>query len=255
MSNQFLKISNELIKGQDEQGINSFKLIGTEGFTLYTYLLYQQNNNQNVSINIRMIQSFLCRNYDKRLVLDYKNKEGKPCKVSLMKDRKTIINYLQYLYEQKYITIHNIDDILLQHNKFNSIGINDILIISCNYIAKDRYTLIPSDLYFDYIHKIGHIGWSLLVILSNLHNETFGNNMSNGFAYPKEEYLAETINKGITSTKQYLYLLDKLKLIKIEEQPNIEIITSKGKEITYTRNHYIVKWKLQGNKYYIQIGK
>jgi hypothetical protein len=255
MSNNFLKINNDFIKAPNENGVNTFKIIGTEGFTLYTYFLYQQSYNQSTNTSIRMIQAFLCRNYDKRPELTYKNKNGDPCRIGLMKDRKTILTYMEFLHNNKYIEIHNIEDLISEHGKFSSIGINDIFVISCNHIPKDKYTLIPGDIFLDCIHKIGHVGWSLLVILSNLHNDSFGNSESNGFAYPKEEYLAETINKGLTSTKQYLYLLSKKNLIKIEEQPNIEIITVKGSEITYTRNHYIVKWKLQGNKYYLPIGK
>lgn len=252
MSNQFIKINNEFFKGKDENGINTFLKIGTEGFTLYTYFLYQQGINQSCNINIRMIQSFLCRDYEDRPELEYKNKKDTKCKISCIKDRKTILHYIECLYKNKFIVIHNIDDILKGIKSFGGIGINEILIISCNGIPNDKYTIIPNDLYFDYIHKIGHIGWSLLTILSNLHNASFGGEYSYGFAYPKEEYLSEIINKGLTTTKQYLYLLGKQKLIKIEPQPTIIIETSHGDEYIYTRNHYIVKWKIPDNEYYIE---
>ena len=252
MANQLIKINNIFLKTREDD-INIFRRIGTEGFTLYTYFLYEQSNNNSVNISIKMIQTFLTRNYDKRPMLDYKKRQ---CQIGVLKSKPTIILYIKALLKNDFITIKNLDDIYKKHNNnLDSININEILIISCNNITNNKFTLIPSNLFLDYIHRIGHIGWSLLVILSNLHNESFGGEQSCGFANPSQEYLSNTINKGTTAIKAYLCLLEKLRLIKIEPQEKITINTPHGQVDTYLANHYIVKWKLTENKYYILIKK
>ena len=251
MANQFLKINNEFLKGRDKDDINIFRKIGTEGFTLYSYFLYVQGNNESANVSIKNIQSFLCRYYDKRPSLNYKNRQ---CKIGNLKSKQTILLYINALIKNKLITIHNLEDLITHYKKFESININETFIISCNAIPDEKYTLIPCNLFLNYIHKIGHIGWSLLSILSNLYNDSYGNKYSNGFANPSEEYLSKTINKGLTTVKAYLHLLEQLKLIKIEQQDNIYIETPHGTEVTYTPNHYITRWKLSDDKNYVSIG-
>lgn len=200
-----------------------------------------QGSNDTCNVSIKSIQGFLSREYNNRPILNYKNKQ---CKISTLKSKQTILIYLQDLLKQKLIKIYNANDIKNKYGIINKININETLIISCKEISKDKYSLMPNDLYLNYIYKIGHIGWSLLCVLSNLHNNTYGGTGCQGFANPSEEYLSKTINKGTTTIKVYLKLLKELKLIKIEEQDNIYIETAHGEEVSYTSNHYIIKWKI-----------
>lgn len=262
MSSQFIKISNDFFKPEKT---NLFKRIGTEGFLLYTYLLYQQGMNLTLNTTLKIIQSSINKDYTKRQSVKYNN--NKHCKISCLKEKDTIINYLDILQINNLIILHNIDDIknyihekLNKEFKMNLINVNQTMIIECLHPSdvSGNFTSIPSNLCRDYIHRVGHIGWSILCLLSNLHNYTYGNQEDYGFANPSEDYISDVVHKGTSAIKAYLPLLERLKLIKIYPQPPITITNQYGDdEIEYTPNHYVVKWKNPDvdNEYFVETRK
>jgi len=236
----FIMIDNEMLL--DTSGFNTFKRVGTEGFALYCYLLTQQGQRSYCQINIKMIDGFMNRKIEKPKNLFYT--KDKTSKVSTMKDRKTIIKHLNSLYNSKLIS--------MEYKK--TYGINDMLIIKVKRIETNNFTMISEDLFVDYIYKIGHVGWSLLYILTKLHNEDYGSCSCEGYANPTEEYLNSIIKKNIKTIRAYLYLLKDYKLINICVNERIY----KGADAygvnfyEYIPNNYTVRNRLVDNKYYIE---
>lgn len=237
----FIKINNNILT--DNNQFNTFKKIGTEGFTLYCFLLTQQGQKSYCQTTIKMIASFMNRDIKNPKELEYSN--SKKCRVSSMKDKKTISKYLRLLNANEMIEVKT--DM--------SVKLNDILTLKTKKPDDKNFTMISEDLFVDYIHKIGHIGWSLLCILTKLHNSDFGNCSSEGFANPTEEYLSSIIKKDLKTIRAYLYLLQDYKLIKIEPQkPIYRGLDKNGVEFyEFLPNTYVVKNRLVDNKYYLEI--
>lgn len=251
MNETFLKIEHELFDSEK----NIFELAGTEGFTLYCTLLYYQASSPSVCIRLKDVQTFLTREYDKRLILTYSAK--KKCKVNCLKDKETITKYFGTLVRIGLVEILNLQDLIAKQKnkefKYERINLSDTLIIKCKKEKNsNKWNAISTDLFEDYIYKIGHTGWSILCLLSKLHNKTYGNIMDGGFANPTEEYISIIISKSIDTVSVYLYMLQNQKLIKIQAQEPITIINKYGnEEDKYLPNHYIVKHKINGDKYFL----
>ena len=235
MSNNFIKISNEWLT--DTNINNLFARIRTEGFTIYCILLYIKGDKNKFQVTIKEIQNILCRNYDKRPIITYsKNKSNY---INVIKETRTVKKYLKLLCRQKLIEIEG--DI----GKIDEIRITDYMIIDAIGLKfKKGFTPINCDLILDKIHMIGHIGFSLLYVLSNLFNKNFAN--------PSEELLKDVIKRDKNTVRTYLYLLQEEKLIKIFPQSPVLLCKDKnGNNVyQYLSNHYIVNSKLPGNEYY-----
>ena len=129
--------------------------------------------------------------------------------------------------------------------KIDKIRINDYMIIDVIGLKfKKGFAPINCDLILDKIHMIGHIGFSLLYVLSSLFNKNFAN--------PSEEFLKDVIKRDKNTVRTYLYLLQEEKLIKIFPQSPVLLCKDKnGNNVyQYVSNHYIVSSKLPGNDYY-----
>ena len=238
----FIKIDNDMLLSTDK--FNIFERIGTEGFTLYNYLLTQQAQKAYCQINIKMIISFMDRETRNGKDLLYINKT---CKVSKLKSRKLALKNLRILRDNELIKLDT-------DEKELTYGLNEIITVKVSKIETNNFTMISEDLFVDYIHKIGHIGWSLLYILTKLHNDNFGSSTSEGFANVSQQYLKSIIKRNEKTIGAYLNLLESYKLIKIEKNEAIYRGENKhGQEIyEYVPNNYIVKNRLSDNKYYIQ---
>lgn len=235
MSDNFIRINNEWLFDTSEGNI--FVRIGTEGFTTYCALLYIKGNKNKFQVSIKEIQNVLCRNYDKRPIITYSKKKSNY--INVIKDTRTIKKYLKLLIRENLIKIEG--DI----EKIDKIRINDYMVI--NIIQKEYkkgFTPIIYDLILDKVHTIGHIGFSLLYILTSLFNKNFAN--------PSEEYLKNVIKRDRNTVRTYLYLLQEKELIKIFPQSPILLGKDKnGKDLyKYVPNHYIVNNKIPGNEYY-----
>lgn len=241
MSKSFIRIDNEWLINAKEGNI--FERIGTEGFAIYCVLLQIKGSNDKFQVNLKQIQQILSKDYNKRPKVKYS--ANKINYITITKGIRTIKKYLKVLQREKLIEVsHNIDNI----------NTNDFIIVN---IPEQEYTKgftpMANDLILDKIHKIGHIGFSLLYILTNLFNRSYGGEYSEGFANPSEEYLSKIIKCGISTVKVYLYLLQDKRLIKIQPQPRILLCYNKDGDpvYQYIPNHYVVKNKLPENKYYL----
>lgn len=225
----------------NENGVNPIQAIGTEGFLLYHYFLYEQGNKPMCNISINMIQEFLNRDYDNRPILKYTSK--KQNKVSLMKNKTTIIKYLNILSNNKYIKIHN---------KLST-SIHKPIIIECIKTEETGFDAFPMNLLVNEIHRIGHIGFNILCLLGKNFNSSYGSISCEGFANPSEEYISKVIHRDIKTVRAYLYLLQSEKLIKIKKQTPIVVGVNEHNEpiYEYINNHYEVGYKMSGNKYNI----
>jgi len=234
-------IDNNML--MDNDNFNTFEKIGTEGFALYCYLLTQQGQRNYSQMTLKMISTFMDREVKNPKDLNYN--KNKVCKVGNLKSKKMILRYLNLLNEYK----------LIKFDKSINYGINDIIIIKTLRIeSEDGFTMISEELFIDYIHKIGHIGWSLLYILTRLHNDGFGSISCEGFANPSEEYLKSIIKKDVKTISAYLYMLQSYKLITIEKNnPIFKGTNNHGVEIfDFIPNNYVVKNRLVDNKYYVE---
>lgn len=239
MSNKnFIMVDNDILTNTEE--LNTYNKIGTQGFALYCYLLSQQNNKSYCQVSIKMIDTFMNREVKNPKLLDYKNKE---CSVATLKSKKIILNFLKVLNNNEFIEL----DLDVDYKP------NDLITIKVKKCENNKFTMISEELFVDYIHKIGHVGWSLLYILTNLHNYDRGGCFSCGYANPSEEYLKKITKKDIKTIRAYLYLLQDYKLIKIERQERItKGVNMYGVEVyEYLPNNYIVKNRLSDNKYYV----
>jgi hypothetical protein len=131
---------------------NLFTQVSTKGFYLYSYLLYRQNSSSSCETTLKMIQSFLNRDFDTRPTIYYGKKKHK---VELIKEKETIIKFLSILHKSGLIKVGNVD--FTEDNKA-VININKTLIIQVKQFTESNFIAIPEQLYFDKIHKIGHIG-------------------------------------------------------------------------------------------------
>lgn len=241
LSKSFIRISNEWLTNADQGNI--FERIGTEGFAIYCVLLKIRGTQDKFQVNLKQIQQLLSKNYKSRPLIKYST--TKKNKINVIKDIRTIKKYIKALTREKLIET--------DCNVYN-ITVNDFMTVE---ILEENYpkgfTAIASDLILDKLHKVGHVGFSLLYILTNLFNKDYGGEYSQGFANPSEEYLSKIIKRDINTIRAYLYLLQDKKLLKIEPQSKILLCYNKDGDpvYQYLPNHYIVKNKLSENKYYI----
>jgi len=263
----FIKIPNSFFTIErneigEEIGINKFKQFGTEGFTIWTYLLYTQGNQVSAQTSIKRIQSFLNRNKNTRKI---KSKNG-------LSDARTIKKYLDILHKMNMIKVEEFIDeednesnqpLQQINNYFTDIRADDELFLQVNDMDNGKgFSMISSQLFFDYIHKIGHIGWSIYCLLFKNHNLNFGNTdednytMKNyGFATCTEDYISKLLNRSKANISEYITKHIPSTLIKILPQKSTEWYDHKTDTTvqTYMPNHYIVHAKYNPeNKYYIE---
>lgn len=174
----------------------------------------------------------------------------KKYKIELLKEKDTIIKVLSILHKNKLI---NINDIEFTEDHKSKININEIMVIECNTFMESQFIAIPEKLYIENIHRMGHIGWSIFCLLAKLHNANYGSTSSIGFANPTQEYIAAVIKRDVKCISAYSYMLESLKLIKIENQDPVFKGYSYDGEKIYDPlpNNYIVKFMDAENKYYI----
>lgn len=258
----FIKVPNKFfIIEKNEYGedtIGTFERIGTEGFTIWCYLLMTQGNQVAAQTSIKRIVTFLNRNKDTR---SKKAKNG-------LTDYRTIKKYLNILLnteieiklgeqdkEKKTVKVKMIE-CGENFNNFNDVRADDELFIITNscVAGKEAFSAISTQLFYDYVHRIGHIGWSIYCMLFQYHNITFGNQQAGncGFASCSEEYIAKILKRNKATISEYIRNFGGL--IKIHEQEPITLINPKSgkEEFKYMPNHYIVWAKVDvGNKYHI----
>lgn len=227
-NDNFIKVANDFFKKNKDGKPNTLELIGTEGLVIYCYLLYRCSVNETAEVSIKMVQAFLNRN------------NGKEKQIDGLKDKRTILKYLLALQRNELITVLNGLD--------EKVGINDILIISCRK-HEGGFSSMPERLFVNEIPYIGHIGFSILCLLTKLYNPNFGE--GNGFACPPEDYIARVIGRHVNTVKIYLGVLKERKLIKIRHQKPLEFVDQYGVvNLKPLPNRYIVMFQDINDKYF-----
>lgn len=276
----FIKIPNSLFtipKNEygEEMGSTIFKQIGTEGFTIWSYLLYTQGIQISAQTNVKRIIGFLNRNNNKNT----STKKSKDKSKNGLNDPRTIKKYLNILYKAKMIILEQFEDDEINNDTnnipnnsyFTNIRSDEELFIQVNDMDDGNgFSIISSQLFFDYIHKIGHIGWSIYCLLFKNHNINFGNTdpdneymtgyANYGFANCSEEYISKILNRSRATISKYInknkYIPNEL--VKIDVQGKVKYTNQRTDEEieVYVPNHYIVHAKYEPeNKYYIETKK
>lgn len=239
MENKFLIIPNKFFEENKESGVTPFYQVGTEGFTIWTYLLMTQGNGVTAQTSIKRIKAFLNRNKDTRS--KHKAKKG-------LSDARTIKKYLLGLQR---IHIIEIDIEIIENARAD----DELFIKVDNWLSKNEgFSRVSIDLFFDYIPKWGHIGWSIYCLLFRLHNNTFGGNTSAGFANPSRDYIGKILNRHETTISEYINKFNN-STVKVEQQECLTYFNAikNREEQKQEANHYIVWAKADpNNKYYVQ---
>lgn len=239
-------------------------------------MLMRQGNQSTVEISIKRIKTFLNRKTQSK----FKHEKG-------LNDTRTIKKYMAALVvmdlikiqdevfhslEEEYSELQQIsnqDDYNRQKKEFikkkHEVATNYIkdvradaeIIVSVNNCIneKEGFEIISTELFTNYIHKIGHVDWSIFCLLYKLHNINFGGQQSGslGFANPSRLYIAQVLNISERTVAKHIQNLPAY-LVKVEQQPCICLLNAiTGKEEQKQEpNHYIVYPKVDsGNKYYI----
>ena len=268
----FIKIPNSLFTIEknelgEEIGVTIFKQIGTEGFTIWSYLLFTQGNQVSAQTSVKRIGSFLNRNKESRS--KYIAKNG-------LNDYRSIKKYLNVLLKMDMIKLEqfineeekDLKQLLgeeINNNYFTNIRADEELFIEVNPLDDGKgFSIISSQLFFDYVHKIGHIGWSIYCLLFKNHNINYGNQdddpytMKNyGFANCSEEYISKILDRSRKTISEYISenKIIQTSLVRIFEQKDREWINNKTglTEFKYMPNHYVVHAKYNPeDKYYIE---
>lgn len=216
-----IKINN-LFFYHEGKPSSTFKIITVYGFSIYCYLLIRQGQNTTLETTIKTIYE-----------------------TTKIATRDRIEKYLIKLHKKKMIKIHNYTDNI-------KIKYNQILLITVNTKISNidsKYFLMSSDLFLNTVQRIKSYGWSLLCLLSMLHNYTYSSvNWSFGYANPSIKGMADVLKIGETTVKTYLDELEKEKLIKMFPQDSIPLLDG---DFDNFNNHYIIQNRIPDNKYYI----
>lgn len=244
MGKSFIRIDNALFEFKknefDEvQKVTKIHDIGTEGFTIYCYLLIEQGSKPMCNITLGAIQAVLNKGKDTK---------KKHCKEGL-RDIRTIKTYLLKLKEHQYIEC-------VELNKDTKK--NESLIIKVNNSCDDKenfkgFSSISCDLFIDYIHIWGHIQWSMYCYLFKNHNVNYANENPGcfGFANPSEETIGDVIGRSERCIKGYVNKFPK-SVIKVEQQPLYLTVVGGKVKNRQQSNHYTVFAKVDtSNKYYV----
>ena len=286
INKSFLKIQNKFFEKNKDTNTTIFHNIETNGFAIYCYILMRVGNQPSTEINIKKIITFF--NYIDTVKDDKKAKKKVNKSKAGLKDARSVKKYIARLIRTNLIEIIGVDfsdDKLLEEiekiddpkikskkmqeylkkknkaidNYLDGINVNYEMEIKVNdYVDSDKecFSRISSQLFTDYIKKIGHIGFSVYCLLFKLHNAEFGGDTTFGFANPSREYIADILNISVRTVSEYIGLFENLrpKLIEIEEQPIVETYNSilNKDEKKQEPHHYIIYQKVDSsNKYYI----
>jgi hypothetical protein len=132
--------------------------------------------------------------------------------------------------------------------------------ITCNeksYKLDNNFTMMSSDLFKNKIKTIGHIGWSILCLLSKLFNSSYSASPNDpGYCNPSYEHIGKILDINRSTIGDHIKKLDNNSLIKINEQKSKPYEDSDGKsKIRSYNNQYIVYNRIKGYEYYIDINK
>lgn len=220
----------------------TIKKIGAEGFAIYCLLLIRQGGNGFVDFSVSSILAYTNRTDTSRL--KYSDKERN---VPRLNNLRTIRPYLKALENEGLLSLVTKCDLL-------KIKANDTVICSVKSQSSDKgFIQIDYKLFINTIDKVGHNGWLIYCLLYRYHNSNYGSKTSDGYANPSLEHMEDKLGISRKTIGVYIDLLERLKLIKVEEvAPVIVGKTPQGDDIYKNfPNNYIVKARCRGDKYFI----
>lgn len=216
MLNNHMIIQNALFGQYGHPNTSKFNAIGTKGFTILSFLVYQSGNYQ---------FSFTSK--------------GQIAKFTGL-DRRAVDRYLKLLIANKLIEVDN-----------NPSGANDLFLVDLSnyYNLQGGYELLPKDIFQKFYYKeLDPVSWSILCLLSKMHNVNFGNELSSqGFTSISEQSIGEYINTSKNTINKYVEVLKKLELIKVKDGKDIIVGYSVdgSPAYQYSCNQYFINHKEQ----------
>ena len=235
----FIQIDNNIFL--DEITI---KKIGAEGFAIYCLLLIRQGGNEFVDFSVSSLLVYTNRTDTSRL--KYSDKERN---VPRLNNLKTIRPYLKALENEGLLSLVTKVDLL-------KIRANDTIICKVKTQSSDNgFIQIDHKLFINAIDKVGHSGWLIYCLLYRYHNTTYGSNTSDGFANPSLEHMESKLGISRKTLSVYIDLLERLKLIKVEEVAPVIVGQTPQGDAIYKNfpNNYIVKARCRGDKYFVSL--
>lgn len=281
----FIRIPNQFFSEiQDEKennlGYTIFNQIGTEGFTIWCYLIMTQGNQAIAQTSIKRIVTFLNRNKDK-------NSNKKQAKNGLS-DARVIKRFLNVLLSVNMIKLCEDENEYLEDNSdnkenneesqqkelldknkiyidansktgittkpiiinidFKKVRADEELFIRVNSCCFEEkgfgWQSISVELFINNVHKMGNIGWSIYCMLYKYHNLEYGGLGCQGFCNPSQEYIGKILHRHTATISEYINNMPK-GLIKIEVQPTMTFFNpiKDKEEQRHLPNHYLVNAK------------
>jgi hypothetical protein len=240
---QFIKINNHFF--YDSKGETSIWIskIGTLGFALYCYFLVEQGERKSIltDINQILLETKLCT---KSTLSDY---------IYLLQDNKLL--KLERPYMKPNLKLRKDR---LGNEKPPRIQLHEKFKISCNeksYKLENNFTIISCDLYKNKIKIIGHIGWSILCLLTKLFNYNYSDTPGSiGYCNPSYEHISNILGISANPISDNIKILENVSLIKIYNQKKKEYIDHNNRMQFHSyNNQYLVYNKIPDNTYYIKV--
>jgi hypothetical protein len=242
---QFIKINNHFFYNSNGETSLWISKIGTLGFALYCYFLVEQGEKKSILTDINQI------------LLETK-----------FSTRTTLSDYIYTLQKNKLLTLERLyikPNLKPRKDKLGNdepprIQLHEKIRISCNeksYKLDNNFTMISCDLFKNKIKIIGHVGWSILCLLSKLFNPSYSTSPNDpGCCNPSYEHMSTILDVNRKTLGDYIKILDNNSLIKIYEQKSKPYEDANGKsKIRSYNNQYIVYNRIPGHEYYIDIKK
>lgn len=237
-SQQFIKINNIFFYHTNGETSIWIHQIGTLGFALYCYFLIEQGTRNFLLTDIQQV------------LLE-----------TNLSTKNTIIKYLKILHNRKIIKLER----PYSKNKKNEndnkieqeIGLHEKIKITCSKKISSvdtNFTAMSCDLYKNKIKTIGHVGWSILCLLTKLFNYNYSDSPNSiGYCNPSYEYISKILGISGNTISEGIKILDNISLIKIYSQKKKEY-TNKNDNVKYYsyNNQYLVYNKVPDNMYYIK---
>ena len=222
-NNTYIKVPHSMFFHDKDTNGTEIHKIGTQGFALWAYLLMLQGANNILPITIDYISNKI--------------------NVSGLKDKTVVKNIL--------INLRRLENI--KCDPLENIRPKELIFISIPKYDEDGYSTINTQLIVDYLHKIGHVAFTLYCLMYKEHNRSNGNPESNGYCQRLTSWFADRLGIARKTVEIHIKKLPN-KLVTVKEMPPMQDYNVKG-ELIYTQqpSRYYVHAKYEiDNIYYIE---
>lgn len=222
-NNTYIKVPHSMFFYDQDVGTEIHK-IGTQGFTLWAYLLMLQGRNNILPITIESI----CKQIN----------------IKGLKEKAVVKNILLNLKRLEYIICEELDE---------NTKPKDLMFMEIPKFEEDGFSSISTQLILDHLHKIGHIAFTLYCLMYKEHNQNNGNPESNGYCHKSTNWFADRLGLSRKTVETHIKKLPN-KLVKVQEMPPMQTYNVRGELIhTQQPSRYYVHAKYErDNIYYIE---